>query len=102
MEGNTIMLDDIATTTQADNAVTAVSTKAQTMRESVEHLLDRYFAQLDGEDPANLYKMVLAEMEIPLLKKVLAYTRGNQCKAAIILGISRGTLRKKIKMYDVR
>jgi Fis family transcriptional regulator, factor for inversion stimulation protein len=79
----------------------APAAKVQSMRESVEHLLDRYFSQLDGQDPANLYKMVLAEMEIPLLKKVLTYTRNNQCKAAIILGISRGTLRKKIKMYNI-
>jgi Fis family transcriptional regulator len=72
-----------------------------TMRTSVETLLDRYFALLDGEDPKNLYKMILAEMEIPLLKKVLTFTRGNQCKAAIYLGISRGTLRKKIAQYHI-
>ena len=72
-----------------------------TMRTSVESLLDRYFALLDGEDPKNLYKMILAEMEIPLLKKVLTFTRGNQCKAAIYLGISRGTLRKKIAQYHI-
>lgn len=78
-----------------------IAEKVQSMRASVEQLLDRYFAQLDGEDPANLYKMVLAEMEIPLLSKVMTYTRNNQCKAAIILGISRGTLRKKLKMYNL-
>jgi len=72
-----------------------------TMRTSVESLLDRYFSLLDGEEPKNLYKMILAEMEIPLLKKVLAYTKGNQCKAAIFLGISRGTLRKKIAQYHI-
>lgn len=72
-----------------------------TMRSSVESLLDRYFSLLDGAEPKNLYKMVLAEMEIPLLKKVLAYTKGNQCKAAIFLGISRGTLRKKIAQYHI-
>ncbi len=72
-----------------------------TMRTSVESLLDRYFALLDGEAPQNLYKMILAEMEIPLLKKVLTFARGNQCKAAIYLGISRGTLRKKIAQYHI-
>lgn len=96
------MLEEVMTADVAEApAAVATSQSVQSMRDSVENLLDRYFAQLDGEDPANLYKMVLAEMEIPLLKKVLEYTRGNQCKAAIILGISRGTLRKKIKQYNV-
>ncbi len=93
------MLDEVSTINDAAHATAPA--QVQSMRDSVEQLLDRYFAQLDGQDPANLYKMVLAEMEIPLLKKVLEYTRNNQCKAAIILGISRGTLRKKIKMYSI-
>ncbi len=69
------------------------------LRGSVEVALQHYFTQLGGHDPANLYNMVLEEIEIPLLRAVLKYTRGNQCKAAIVLGISRGTLRKKIHQY---
>ncbi|MDF1654770.1 MAG: DNA-binding transcriptional regulator Fis [Coxiellaceae bacterium] len=96
------MLEEVMTSDVVEAPVAATTSQSvQSMRDSVENLLDRYFSQLDGEDPANLYKMVLAEMEIPLLKKVLEYTRGNQCKAAIILGISRGTLRKKIKQYNI-
>ena len=45
--------------------------------------------------------MVLAEMEIPLLEKVLEYTSGNQTKAAELLGLNRGTLRKKLKQYGL-
>lgn len=71
------------------------------LRGSVEAALHHYFTQLGGHDPANLYNMVLEEIEIPLLKAVLKYTRGNQCKAAIVLGISRGTLRKKIHQYHL-
>ena len=71
------------------------------LRGSVEAALQHYFTQLGGHDPANLYNMVLEEIEIPLLKTVLKYTRGNQCKAAVILGISRGTLRKKIHQYNL-
>ena len=71
------------------------------LRGSVEVALQHYFTQLGGHDPANLYNMVLEEIEIPLLKAVLKYTRGNQCKAAIVLGISRGTLRKKIHQYNL-
>ncbi len=95
------MLEEVMSADVVETPVATTSQSVQSMRDSVENLLDRYFSQLDGEDPANLYKMVLAEMEIPLLKKVLEYTRGNQCKAAIILGISRGTLRKKIKQYNI-
>ena len=67
---------------------------------SVQQSLQNYFAQLDGQDPANLYGMVLSEMEAPLLKMVMHYTNGNQSKAAKILGISRGTLRKKLSIYQ--
>lgn len=97
MEGVLAVSDITAGHVQDDQAVLPNTT----MRTSVESLLDRYFALLDGEEPKNLYKMILAEMEIPLLKKVLAFTKGNQCKAAIFLGISRGTLRKKIAQYHI-
>jgi Fis family transcriptional regulator len=45
--------------------------------------------------------MVLSEMENPLLKVVLQYARGNQSKAAEILGINRSTLRKKLAKYGL-
>lgn len=71
----------------------------QSFVSSIQQSLHSYFAQLDGQDPANLYSMVLSEMEAPLLKIVMQYTNGNQSKAAKILGISRGTLRKKLSIY---
>ena len=55
----------------------------------------------EGEPVSELYQMVLAEMEIPLLEKVLEYPRGNQTKAAELLGLNRGTLRKKLKQYGL-
>jgi Fis family transcriptional regulator len=45
--------------------------------------------------------MFLQEVETPLLETVMAYVRGNQSKAAELLGINRGTLRKKLKMYGL-
>ncbi|MFW0094394.1 MAG: DNA-binding transcriptional regulator Fis [Coxiella endosymbiont of Haemaphysalis qinghaiensis] len=71
----------------------------QSFVSSVQQSLQNYFTQLDGQDPANLYSMVLSEIEAPLLKMVMLYTNGNQSKAAKILGISRGTLRKKLSIY---
>jgi Fis family transcriptional regulator len=44
----------------------------------------------------------MGEVERPLLSAVLGYTNGNQCEAAEILGINRGTLRKKLKAYKLR
>ncbi len=74
---------------------------SQSLRGSVKESLQGYFTQLDGQTPANLYGMVMAEVEKPLIEMVLKLTNGNQSKAAIILGISRGTLRKKMAIYDI-
>ena len=45
--------------------------------------------------------MVLAEIEAPLLEEIMAYTRHNQTKASVMLGLNRGTLRKKLKQYNL-
>ena len=73
----------------------------QTIRDCVECAMRNYFHHLDGHDATNLYEMVLAEMEAPLLQVVLEHTRGNQSRAAEILGLNRGTLRKKMKDYGM-
>ncbi|MBD3669538.1 MAG: DNA-binding transcriptional regulator Fis [Gammaproteobacteria bacterium] len=72
-----------------------------TLQNAIEYALRDYFHELDGTTPGNLYEMVLGEVEQPLLKAVLDYTRGNQSKAADVLGINRGTLRKKLKEYGL-
>ena len=63
--------------------------------------LDSYFATLNGHKPGQLYDLVLREVEEPLFKAVLDYSAGNQSRAADILGINRGTLRKKLKIYGL-
>lgn len=70
------------------------------LREYVKSTLSHYFQQLEGEAVINLYDLVLGEVEPPLIKAVMQYVRGNQSKAAILLGISRSTLRKKLKQYE--
>ena len=67
------------------------------LRTYTEQALNDYFASLNGHSPAHLYDLVLREVEEPLLKAVLDYTEGNQVRAADILGINRGTLRKKLR-----
>ncbi|MFP4263462.1 MAG: DNA-binding transcriptional regulator Fis, partial [Halomonas sp.] len=73
----------------------------QPLREAVDLAMRRYFAHLDGGDVTGLYAMVMAEVEAPLLAAVLDHTQGNQTRAAEILGLNRGTLRKKLKQYDL-
>ncbi len=85
------------------NTVDALSTFQQkSLREFILHMLENYFAQLDASLlPKNLYDLVIEEIEPPLITATLSYTKGNQCKAAVLLGISRSTLRKKMKLYNL-
>ncbi len=71
------------------------------LRQLTEDALRTYFKNLNGHKPGDLYGLVLREVEQPLFKAVLDYTRGNQSRAADILGINRGTLRKKLKSYGL-
>ena len=67
--------------------------------ESVSHAVADLFARMDSSECAGLYRLVIAEVESSLLAAVMRETRGNQGQAARILGINRGTLRKKLRTY---
>jgi two-component system nitrogen regulation response regulator GlnG len=70
---------------------------------AVERHLAGYFATFeDGLPPAGLYHRILREIEYPLLSAALAATRGNQIRAADLLGLNRNTLRKKIRDLDIQ
>ena len=71
------------------------------LRDHTEAALGAYFEKLNGHKPARLYELVLREVEEPLFRAVLTYSDGNQSHAAAILGINRGTLRKKLKDYGL-
>ncbi len=73
----------------------------QTLRSCVSNVLNEYFEQVDPELINGLYDMVLSEVEAPLLEAVMQKARSNQSKAAQMLGLNRGTLRKKLKQYDM-
>ncbi|MCH7711265.1 MAG: nitrogen regulation protein NR(I) [Proteobacteria bacterium] len=66
------------------------------------HLRDYYAAHKDGLPPPGLYDRVLREIERPLFSLSLAATRGNQIKAAEVLGLNRNTLRKKLRELDIQ
>ena len=63
--------------------------------------LRQYFRTLNGHKPEGLYDLVIGEVEKPLFQAVLDYTGGNQSLAATILGINRGTLRKKLRLHGL-
>jgi Fis family transcriptional regulator len=71
------------------------------LRTHTEQALDSYFTSLNGHRPGHLYDLVMREVEEPLFRAVLGYAEGNQSRAADILGINRGTLRKKLKSYGI-
>ena len=71
------------------------------LRSLTEQALDDYFTSLNGHAPGHLYDLVLREGEEPLFRAVLDYSEGNQSRAADILGINRGTLRKKLRVYGI-
>jgi len=79
----------------------APAASAHSLREHAEKTLRRYFTDLKGHDPSDLYEMVLGEIEAPLLTTLMEYTRGNQSRAATILGLNRSTLRKKLRKYKI-
>ena len=74
-----------------------IAGKDQPLRNHTERVLSDYFSNLNGHRPARLYNLVLREVEEPLLRAVLDYADGNQSQAAEILGITRTTLRKKLR-----
>ncbi len=71
------------------------------LSEHTEDALKVYFQALNGDRPGDLYDFVIGEVEKPLFKAVMEFTAGNQSEAACILGINRGTLRKKLKTYSL-
>ncbi|WP_371376049.1 DNA-binding transcriptional regulator Fis [Thalassotalea aquiviva] len=76
-------------------------TKASPLRSQAKVAIKNYLSQLNGNDVDNMYDLVLSEIEAPMLEEVMQYTRGNQTRAANLLGINRGTLRKKLKKYGM-
>ena len=90
-----------AESTPAQAASQNQPVQAQSLRGCVEQAMENYFKQLNGQQVSNVYEMVQGEVEAPMLEIVLKYTRHNQTRAAQVLGLNRGTLRKKLKQYGL-
>ena len=75
--------------------------KTSPLGECVSRSLKRYFADMNGEKPTDLYDLVMGEIEKPLLRLVMQQADSNQTKAARMLGINRNTLRKKLRLHGI-
>ena len=75
--------------------------KNKPLNEQVRKAMKKYFAELGDTSPANVYEMVMAEVEPELLKAIMKYTNNNQSKAATALGLNRATLRIKLHRYNI-
>jgi Fis family transcriptional regulator len=73
--------------------------KGDPLGDCVSHAINQYFDDLNGEQPNNLYSMVISEIEKPFLSVVMERVDGNQTRASEVLGINRNTLRKKLKAH---
>jgi two-component system nitrogen regulation response regulator GlnG len=77
--------------------------EAADLSQAVERHLAKYFAEFSEDlPPPGLYHRILRQIEYPLLSAALAATRGNQIRAADLLGVNRNTLRKKIRDLDIQ
>ena len=71
------------------------------LKDLVRKQIDKYFDELDGEIPQDLYDLVVGQVEHALLEAALHQSNNNQSKAAEMLGISRGTLRTRMKLFGL-
>ncbi|HFC93096.1 MAG TPA: Fis family transcriptional regulator [Leucothrix mucor] len=68
---------------------------------TTEDAVEDYLTLLGEQDSMNLYRQVIDEVELPLLKAIMKHTRGNQSRAANCLGVNRATLRSKLKRHGL-
>ena len=83
------------------NVPTRRERRKQPIRRSVTSAIELYLDDMNGHEVNDLYHVVLSEVEPALLDVIMQHAEGNQTEAAEMLGISRGTLRKKLKLYGL-
>lgn len=71
------------------------------LSDAVRRTLQEYLDTLGDHDASNIYRLVLDEVEAPMLEVMMRYTHGNQSKAAQCMGINRATLRTKLKRHNL-
>ncbi len=69
--------------------------------DDVRRHMENYFRDLDGHDVSDLYELFISEVEKPMFEIVMQMARGNITRAASMLGLNRGTLRNRLKKYNL-
>lgn len=101
MNNEAIIPDTVTEEVSSGGQTQLQQPQQQSLRDAVEQAMENYFRHLDGQMVTDVYDMVLSEIEAPMLEVVMKYTRHNQTRAAQLLGLNRGTLRKKLKRYGL-
>lgn len=76
-----------------------IAKKEASLQEVITSHVSRYIAEMEGQNIVDLYDIVIEQVEIPLFKTAIEYCKYNQSRAAKVLGVSRGTLRSKLKKH---
>lgn len=96
-----LSIETNCTSALSANELPATSQATKPLSAHVETAVRQYFSTLEEEEASDLYDLILTQVEKPLLTVVLEHVQGNQSKCAQILGLNRGTLRKKLKAYQL-
>ena len=80
----------------------AKKSQSTPLREEVRKTIRQFLEDMGNTEPEHVYRKLLSEVEPPLIEEVLTFTRGNQSRAARILGMTRNTLRTRIRRYGIR
>lgn len=86
----------LLTPTQGSSSEGAVA-----LQHHVTECVRRYLDEIGSEDTSGFYHLVLEQVEAPLLREVMRHVGNNQSRAAQMLGLNRGTLRKKLRLYGI-
>jgi Fis family transcriptional regulator len=76
--------------------------KSTPLRDEVRKTIRQFLQDMGNTEPEHVYRKLLSEVEPPLIEEVLSFTRGNQSRAARILGMTRNTLRTRIRRYGIQ
>ncbi|MFI0397468.1 MAG: helix-turn-helix domain-containing protein [Thiolinea sp.] len=80
---------------------TATRALDSSLSETVNRTLQDYLDALGDHEASNIYRLVVDEVERPMLEVMMRYTHGNQSRAAQCMGINRATLRTKLKRHNL-
>jgi len=88
-------------TTESNKQPAKLADLPTPLRKNVQEAIRRYLEDMGQSQPESLYRILMAQVEPPLIEEVLRFTQGNQSRTAKILGMTRNTLRTKLHFYDI-